>query len=103
MTNPKPDDLKRLFEQMTPSQAAEYMCKHRLYFATLGPDTCLMIPFDSIWYERTKLGGDVLGYKIPFFLKCDSQEVAKVRRWLISSECPSPILQEATNQYAKLD
>lgn len=101
--NPKPDDIRKFFSTATGAVVTKLADEKKIHYSTVGPNEILLVPFDSIWFERAKAGDDVCGVRMAFFLKTDADEVKKINRWLISCEMPSAILSSACEQYASLD
>ena len=101
--NPKPEDLRKYFSTMSKENITQFINDGKVYYATIGEKTCVIMPFDTIWYERVAAGVDVSGCRLAFFLKSDAAHVTATNKWLISCELPSPILQHAVEEYSKLD
>ena len=99
-----PEAVRKFFASASKETLSEFInAGNDVFAATVGPNTGLFVPFDSIWFERTKSGADIRGLRYSFFFKSDQKLVETVNRWMISSEAPSELVRAACEQYALLD
>ena len=69
-----PEAVRKFFASASKETLSEFInAGNDVFAATVGPNTGLFVPFDSIWFERTKSGVDIRGLRYSFFFQIRSK------------------------------